>query len=811
MGSICLSQVPILRCLDLARIETIVLIIPPALEIIFSLGLVIAGWGAGKKRFILAAEGPIYFLLALLDLICHIVPGIRDSIATYKTLDILIGTLLYQSVPGSTADTAPAWTAALSSVPLFLYTTFLYLYKTTEFFPLFPRRFQLIGKVFSLVLIPILLLTNEFASFIGNTYRLVQFSPFEPPVPAIGNGDASMQSIRDFLNSLGLVLLTVYQVATFFIVIVHLAAAIVNQRSIEAQANEDNEAHLFRGTGWMALGIKFGAIESIIGFATGSFGIFFTRRFLRMISRACIIIGVVRGPDSHEDFEIMQPKRDRTPNGPATRQITISDPQLVSSSMLERDGASGRPMLQPIATFGQRNRLSMQTQTTNATGTYPSNSTFTSPMSDAPAPPLPSLALAIPATAAEARPRPRKLNLNHRRSTSTDRGDGAHGRRARADARPAAVRQQPAQPRHHHGHGLLARLAGRRARRRQLPTPTAQPSAYPCPSLYSCPCPMPEEEQEQYLEQGYEPDLPSPKPRYAYTGARGRVLSASSITSDSLDYVRNLSSSFTSLPPRVTGKYRGSVLGVVADQDEGPDPRGAALERDTSGRSAQSSMSRSSSVKRKPPPAYEETLAADAREAELGAEEDGNDSDTGIDETDAVRRVRAMSENSVHSGQWVSSSVRDSARTAMDVERYRRGTTTSLASVLKTPGTAGTMGTMGTSPDTAGALEIDWIANPEVVSETDEAWQRSQQRRSKIKSMGRAPRHRTPPPTTVVFSRESVVAETEEMPLDAMEKVANSARSTLVRKDSSVTLVRKDSGVLGVEDTEFVRRSLIMR
>ncbi|KAA1472003.1 hypothetical protein DENSPDRAFT_838136 [Dentipellis sp. KUC8613] len=803
MGSVCLSQVPILRCLDLARIETIVLIIPPALEIIFSLGLVIAGWGAGKKRFILAAEGPIYFLLALLDLICHIVPGIRDSIDTYKTLDILI--------------------AALSFIPLFLYTTFLYLYKTTEFFPLFPRRFQLLGKAFSLVLIPILLLTNEFASFIGNTYRLVQFSAFAPPVPAIGNGDASMQSIRDFLNSLGLVLLTVYQVATFFIVIVRLAAAIVNQRSIEAQANEDNEAHLFRGTGWMALGIKFGAIESIIGFATGSFGIFFTRRFLRMISRACIIIGVVRGPDSHEDFEIMQPKRDRTPNIPATRQITISDPQLVSSSMLERDGANGRPTLQPIATFGQHNRLSAQTQTTNATGTYPSNSTFTSPMSDAPAPPLPPLALAVPPIPAEARPRPRKLDLNHRRSTSTDRVT-VHTVDGRAPTlvlrlsddnlpNPETVmgmgysRGSPAAER---GAGNVRRRSSFDADAKST-RPESAYSAYTdggaervsMPQPVFMPVPMPAQEQEA---RDPEPDLSAPQPRYAYTGARGRVLSASSITSDSLDYVRNLSSSFTSLPPRVTGKYRGSVLGVVADQEEGPDPRGAPLERDTSGRSAQSSMSRSSSVKRKPPPAYEETLAADERDAELNAEEGAYASDNGSDETDAVRRVRALSESSVRSGQWVSSSVRDSARTAMDVERYRRGT--SVASVLKTPGTAGTM---GSSPDTAGALEIDWIANPEVKSEADEAWQRSQQRRSKIKSVGRAPRHRTPPPTAVVFSRESVVAETEEMPLDAVEKVANSARSTLVKRDSSVTLVRKDSGVLGVEDTEFVRRSLIMR
>ena len=71
--------------------------------------------------------------------------------------------------------------------------------------------------------------------------------------------------------------------------------AFVNQRNIEANGNMDNEAYLFRGTGWMAAGIKLGAIENVVGFVPGSFGVSLLRRLLRMLGRACLIIGVMKG------------------------------------------------------------------------------------------------------------------------------------------------------------------------------------------------------------------------------------------------------------------------------------------------------------------------------------------------------------------------------------------------------------------------------------------------------------------------------------------------------------------------------------
>lgn len=53
--------------------------------------------------------------------------------------------------------------------------------------------------------------------------------------------------------------------------------------------------HNLPGVGWLAAGMKMGAIESVIGFAGGSFGIVITRRIFRLLGRAFLCFGVVKG------------------------------------------------------------------------------------------------------------------------------------------------------------------------------------------------------------------------------------------------------------------------------------------------------------------------------------------------------------------------------------------------------------------------------------------------------------------------------------------------------------------------------------
>lgn len=69
----------------------------------------------------------------------------------------------------------------------------------------------------------------------------------------------------------------------------------MNQRRIDNTQRTEDEVHLFNGLGWITVGIKLGAIESIIGFVDASFGLAMTRRILKLLGRACLIIGVVKG------------------------------------------------------------------------------------------------------------------------------------------------------------------------------------------------------------------------------------------------------------------------------------------------------------------------------------------------------------------------------------------------------------------------------------------------------------------------------------------------------------------------------------
>ena len=99
-----------------------------------------------------------------------------------------------------------------------------------------------------------------------------------------------------FFSSLTLVLFIVFQALNFCACFYRLVQAAVDQRRIDITAHgNDNERHLFNGIGWITLGIKLGTIETIVGFASGDFGLVLTRRILRFLGRACLIIGVIKG------------------------------------------------------------------------------------------------------------------------------------------------------------------------------------------------------------------------------------------------------------------------------------------------------------------------------------------------------------------------------------------------------------------------------------------------------------------------------------------------------------------------------------
>ncbi|KAI0708624.1 hypothetical protein C8Q76DRAFT_123184 [Earliella scabrosa] len=284
MGDICLSVAPILRCQSLSRLEAGILLLPPGVEIIFASVLLWVKRGSDKKHVFLAAEVIVYFILAVLDVLTHTIPNIGTSIDTFKSLDILIG--------------------VASVIPLFLYTFALYLLTATELVPSLPLRFQNITKYVLLAFIPLILILNEAGSFVGITYR--SFLMFDnQTVLGVGFSNATAQM---FLGSVTLVLHTAFQACNFCIAFYRLMKALSHQRTIDStQAEKEMEAHLFRGLGWIVAGLKLGAIETVIGFAHGGFGVAFTRRLLRLLGHGCLIIGIVKGVDTIEDFQLYSP------------------------------------------------------------------------------------------------------------------------------------------------------------------------------------------------------------------------------------------------------------------------------------------------------------------------------------------------------------------------------------------------------------------------------------------------------------------------------------------------------------------------
>lgn len=104
-----------------------------------------------------------------------------------------------------------------------------------------------------------------------------------------------LEFARELLDSTTLALMTVAQGLTFMLFFMGLTSGLVKQHHIEVCAAAEREGVLFRGLGWLAIGMKLSMLETAFGWITPSFGLIFFRRGIRLIGRACIIIGVVKG------------------------------------------------------------------------------------------------------------------------------------------------------------------------------------------------------------------------------------------------------------------------------------------------------------------------------------------------------------------------------------------------------------------------------------------------------------------------------------------------------------------------------------
>lgn len=278
MASLCLSAASILRCESLTRLQNQVLIAPTALQVVFSTTLLFTNGYSDRSFLLVTAEGWFYFMLALLELLSHTLPAVRDSLPVFQSVDISL--------------------AAASFLPILLYTLFVFLYMRSELLDSLPRRFRTMAALLLLIFIPAIVALNEVASFIGISRKMILLNGLS--TVAIGFNSPSDQNFWFFFTSLTLALLTAFQAVAFCITFIRLIRAFISQRNFEATASD--QAYLFRGTAWIAGALKLGAIETVIGFVPSSFGIVLTRRILRFLSRAFLCIGIVKGVDSVVDF-----------------------------------------------------------------------------------------------------------------------------------------------------------------------------------------------------------------------------------------------------------------------------------------------------------------------------------------------------------------------------------------------------------------------------------------------------------------------------------------------------------------------------
>ncbi|KAJ7628773.1 hypothetical protein FB45DRAFT_1059473 [Roridomyces roridus] len=321
MGSLCLSAATILRCERFTSLESQVLIIPTALELIFSTTLVITNWGTGWRHLLLTAEGWSYFALALLELLSHTLPAVRDSVTVFSVVDIVLG--------------------ATSFLPIFFYTFFVYLFTRGELIDTLPKRFQNIANVLLLFFIPAIVALNELSSFVGISRRTIGSG--ERQVVAIGFRTSSDQDLWTFLTSLTLALLTAFEAINFCFAFYRLVRAFIDQRRIETTSSD--QAHLIRGIGWITGGFKLGAVETVIGFAQGGFGGALTRRILRFLARAFLIIGIVKGVDQFDDFsEVTKELSSSRQQARRSRLgLLISNPRFSTFRQLTPTASAFRP------------------------------------------------------------------------------------------------------------------------------------------------------------------------------------------------------------------------------------------------------------------------------------------------------------------------------------------------------------------------------------------------------------------------------------------------------------------------------------
>jgi hypothetical protein len=107
------------------------------------------------------------------------------------------------------------------------------------------------------------------------------------------NGRARV--IWTLLNSIALAVFIIYQASTFFLTGFRLSRHFVVERDESLSRRPNKNTMTIKGVGWLAVGIKLGAIETLLAFIPNGWELVFARRLCRLLGRIFLLIGIWKG------------------------------------------------------------------------------------------------------------------------------------------------------------------------------------------------------------------------------------------------------------------------------------------------------------------------------------------------------------------------------------------------------------------------------------------------------------------------------------------------------------------------------------
>lgn len=413
---------------------------------------------------------------------------------------------------------------------------------------------------------------------------------------AIGFGNN--QTIWQFLTSMTLALLIILQVSMFFLS-AYVVVSLVQQRRTGHTAFEGVEMPTLSGTVWIAIGLKVGAVETVLGFVGGGFSVVLVRRILRMVSRCCLGFGALRASvhfsvaflPTLTDFSCSEGVRLSSGNG-HRRSRTMSQIRAMISNPRASTFVRLSPTAEEFYSMPRANGAGRGEE--EAPRPSPRRVTVHYDGRNAPELNLRLSVLDVP---------PAEVLTATFDKRGTIIADASYERwRADSESRKSSSRSLSRSLSAFAPHS--APMVDRPSLPRELGRTRTTDAMGTISSIRPNPKYSSAEEERRYNGASSD-DL--------FPGGHRRIMSGSSLASDSLSIVNNLASQFPGIPPRRTASGRRFSFSEYRNT-QGRSTALDGVEEATEKGTIKSGVSPSNSIKRKPPPAISPMLPRDAVE-----------------------------------------------------------------------------------------------------------------------------------------------------------------------------------------------------